>query len=532
MNIRSWIGAVGLVVLGVADGGAAGADPDAASVAALTPARGPLRQDHVNPRYFSDDLGRIVYLTGSHTWGNLRDRGLTDPPPPFDFTSYLDFLAAHNHNFFRLWTWEQPYSWNNNTDMLFRHFTPFPWLRSGPGTASDGKARFDLTKLDQSYFDRIRQRVVAAGNRGMYVAITLFDGWDVARAYNAGSGGFPYGSGNNVNGISSDGIPSQTLANSAVTQVQDAYVRKVVDTVNDLDNVLYEIANESDPSSVQWQYHMINLIKQYEAGKPKQHPVGMSTCGGGCDTDLTNSPADWIAPLARFLPGNGRKVIINDTDHSFYWTELKAAGPNQQRAWAWETLMIGASPAFMDPYLEAWPGRNAPNGSTPDPSWDVLRNALGATRVYADKLDLAHALPSGSLSSTGYCLANPGRQYLVYQPSSGSFTLNVPAGSYSYEWFNPASGSVTQTGTTALVSGARTFTPPSSGDAVLLLSLPGSASVPALGPFGISLSAVVLLAAGLGALKSPSKSSRGRVLTWLGRARDRRTAGRRWDRGG
>src|SRR5262249_26510508 len=110
------------------------------SPAAAAPARGPLRQDRVNPRYFSDDLGHIVYLTGSHTWQSLRDRGLTDPPAAFDYTAYLDFLAAHNHNFFRLWTWEQPHSWNNNTDNMLRFFTPFPWLRSGPGTASDGKA--------------------------------------------------------------------------------------------------------------------------------------------------------------------------------------------------------------------------------------------------------------------------------------------------------------------------------------------------------------------------------------------------------
>jgi len=27
------------------------------------------------------------------------------------------------------------------------------------------------------------------------------------------------------------------------------------DTVNDLDNVLYEISNESGPQSAEWQYH-------------------------------------------------------------------------------------------------------------------------------------------------------------------------------------------------------------------------------------------------------------------------------------
>ena len=30
-----------------------------------------------------------------------------------------------------------------------------------------------------------------------------------------------------------------------MTALQEAYVRKVIDTVNDLDNVLYEITNEA-----------------------------------------------------------------------------------------------------------------------------------------------------------------------------------------------------------------------------------------------------------------------------------------------
>lgn len=47
-----------------------------------------------NPRYFEDALGKIVYLTGSHTWSNLVDMGPADPPVPFDFGAYLDTLSA------------------------------------------------------------------------------------------------------------------------------------------------------------------------------------------------------------------------------------------------------------------------------------------------------------------------------------------------------------------------------------------------------------------------------------------------------
>jgi hypothetical protein len=245
----------------------------------------------------------------------------------------------------------------------------------------------------------------------------------------------------------------------------------VIDTVNDLDNVLYEISNEpSGAGVVQWEYHFIQVVKQYEATKPKQHPVGMTSTYEGMDADLFASSADWISPINPRLLGDGRKVILNDTDHSYYWTMLQTDGAAAQRAWAWETLTLGASPLFMDPYLETREFRNTPMNGQTDPQWDTIRNAIGRTRIYANKLDLAHALPSASLASTGYCIANPGSQYLVYQPSSGAFTLTAIAGTYNYEWYNSATGTVAGSGSMAVAAGTQTFTPPFSGDAVLLLT--------------------------------------------------------------
>jgi hypothetical protein len=45
-----------------------------------TPARGPLRILNTNLRYFTDGPGHAIYLTGLHTWANLLDIGLSDPP--------------------------------------------------------------------------------------------------------------------------------------------------------------------------------------------------------------------------------------------------------------------------------------------------------------------------------------------------------------------------------------------------------------------------------------------------------------------
>jgi hypothetical protein len=90
---------------------------------------------------------------------------------------------------------------------------------------------------------------------------------------------------NNVNGIDADvdgdgkGIEVHQLVQPRVTRLQEAYVRRIVETLNRFDNLLYEIGNETHPCSVDFQYHMTRFVKEVEAGLPKQHPVGMPQGG-------------------------------------------------------------------------------------------------------------------------------------------------------------------------------------------------------------------------------------------------------------
>jgi hypothetical protein len=432
------------------------------------PAKGPLRVLRENPRYFTDGSGRAVYLTGAHTWANLQDMGVTDPPPRFDFGAHLDFLVKHHHNFIRLWRWELT-RWTEARDKKVRYCAPHPWKRTGAAEALDGKPQFDLKQLGPAYFDRLRSRVAAAGKRGVYVSVMLFEGWGLSYA---SWDGHPFNARNNVQGLNGDpdgdgkGRETHTLAIPAVTAVQEAYVRRVIDTVNDLDNVLYEIANESGLYSTEWQYHMIRFVRAYESRKPKQHPVGMTSdgYGGGDDTDrLFKSPADWISPSPDRddYKGNppastGAKVILLDTDH--LW------GVGGGRAWVWKSFLRGHNPIWMDPY-------ETPSVWEPVPAnaEDVRRN-LGAARRYAEKMNLAAMTPRDGLASTRYCLASPGSEYLVYLPDGSAVTVDLSQapGGFVVEWHNPATGKAVAAG--AVVGGRRReLKAPFKGDAVLYL---------------------------------------------------------------
>jgi hypothetical protein len=449
------------------------------SVQADTPATGPLRVSTVNPRYFADGSGKIVFLTGSHTWGNLQDYTYDKlpSPPALDFDAYLAFLERHNHNFFRLWVWES--SFNPKAKQGTVTYGPMPYQRPGPGLALDGKPRFDLAAFNQAYFDRLRSRVLAARDRGIYASVMLFNGFSIEGKGNVGGDpwqGHPFHPTNNVNGIDAgSGKAIHTLSNPAITACQEAYVRKVIDTVNDLDNVLYEISNEDSGGAddTAWQVHMIQFIKSYEAGKPRQHPVGMTQqYPQGSEAALLASPADWISPGAKLWTANGRKVVLNDTDHSYFWIGLKQDGVAAQRAWVWENFTRGNQCLFMDPYLDPShdPGRNDPAGGRPDPYWDTLRDALGRTRACAERMNLAAAVPHSELASTGYCLADPDREYLVYLPQGGEVTVDLSAvsGSLRAEWLHPTEGTNVRVEPVA-GGGRRTLQSPLPGDAVLYL---------------------------------------------------------------
>jgi hypothetical protein len=446
-------------------------------------ATGPLRANPANSRYFTDASGKAIYLTGSHTWSNLVDRGTLHPPQvPFDYPAYMKWMVAHNFNFMRLWTAELPDS--GATDDVDENVValPWKWLRTGPGYANDGGLKFDLTKFDQSYFDRMRARIITAGKNGIYVSVMLFNGYELQFETNPKDGD-PYRDINNINNVNCpEWCPTDSSQMSdEVWGIEKDYMKKVVDTVNDLDNVLYEVSNESgSPFSDTWQARVISFMKQYEATKPQRHPVGMTfQWKGGSDLTLYRSEADWISPGSHVPPSDGAKVIINDTDHAYGAGELKHDGAPGQRAWVWENFTSGNNVAFMDPYLVVWPGRNAPEGSTADPHVGLkpdnffapIRDAMGTTLTFANRMNLVAMTPQPSLSSTHFCLANPGAEYLVYQPYSGPFTVSLMAGTYRYEWLDPSTNRISSSGDLSVPDGNHSFSPAFSGDAVLYLDI-------------------------------------------------------------
>ena len=436
---------------------------------------GPLTVHPDNPRYFANPEGQAIWLTGSHTWATLQERGIEGKNPDFDYPGYLDFLHSHGHNFFRLWVWEHT-QWMQFADAEVPvRYTPPIFQRTGPGLALDGLPKFDLTQFNDAFFERLRERVIEAKRRGIYIGVMFFQGFSVLKPQkdkHSGNNwhGNPFNKENNINGIDGDpagndtGHQLHTLTVPAINRFQEAYVRSVIDALNDLDNVIWEIGNELPAESVEFQYYMIRFVRDYEATKLFQHPIGM-TGAPVSTTSLMASSADWVSPpdpkwMMNPPAADGSKVMIIDTDH--------CRAMFHDPAWVWTNFTRANHFILMDGYVDYRIG----SPLQPDPKWNTTRDAMGAARRLSEQLDLVKMKPLPKLASSGLCLADPGQTWVVFQSGGDSLTVSTGPGKWHATWLDAITGKVIQQTNVTASQGTVNLQTPKPGNWVLLVTKP------------------------------------------------------------
>jgi hypothetical protein len=434
-----------------------------------------------NGRYFATSDGRIRYLNGGYEGSEFQDYAFGGSTKS-DFQTALDILTQHGGNLLRFWTSE-----SSSTNLGGRGAKQMPWMRSSDCCAADGGNKFDLSRFDIGnldspdvnsihYFERMRARVIAARSENIYVSIMLWHsfGWENGGRLpgNRSWESHPFNRRNNINGVNGDpngdgqGLELGSLG-QAFTPYQEAYVRQVLDTVGDLDNVLYEICNEcydrSDTNA--WQRYFIDFIRQYEAARGHRHPVGMTSLQNFNNEVLMESPADFIAPGG---PGYEQApprapaahVSILDMDHM-----VPCTGSNDSK-WPWKAFTRGHNLWYI--YCE---GYGKPNGSE-----GMVLTRMGQTQMYATRMDLRTSIPETDVSvcSSGYCLMGPD-SILAFVPEGGAVTIELRTpGTWAVEWFDPVSGNAAVG--TSVREGLRTLTVPFSGEAAVFLVRNGPAA--------------------------------------------------------
>ena len=428
---------------------------------------GPLRYNPINPRYFTDDSDQAIYLTGSHTWSVMQDMWLVNEPRCItDYDGFLRMMVEHGHNFLRFWQFAL-YNKNAPWNTISTCFDPIPFERTGPGLVHDGLPKYDLTKPNQAYFNRLRDRLEKAAAHGIYTSIMLFEAWALkwATPDQQPWQHHVFNPDNNINNLTDqplveDGryagnyIGLYSLDCPQILEYQKLFIRKVVDTVNDLDNVLYEICNEvpDTEKAAAWQEHLCQYLREYEKSKPKQHMIGITAEGGDQVTEtLFAMSADWISPSSgrgfeyRYNPppATGDKVVLNDTDH--LW------GHGCEVSWIWKSFTRGMNVLFMDPWepipgdLDGWQDGDVSRNQRYYYMWEDARRNLGYTRDIALSLDMNKCVPDTEFCTSTYALVNQNQQYVCYFPFGGYEGLDLTGcdGEFQVAWFDPATGKTT-----------------------------------------------------------------------------------------
>ena len=436
----------------------------------------PIGLHPANSHYFLWRDKPTILITSAEHYGAVLNR-------VFDYTKYLDTLTANNFNLTRTFSgaYCEPvgaFNIENNTLAPAAGNLLCPWARSDvPGYVNGGN-KFDLTRWNPAYFDRLRAFVAAAGQRGIVVELVLFcpfykdSMWDLS----------PMNAENNVNGIGHmERTEVYTLKDRALLAAQDAMVRKVVAELRDFDNLYYEICNEPyfGGVTIEWQRHVAETIARAESGFEYKHLIAQNIAN---KSKVVENPSPHVSILNFHYAKPPEAVAQN-----YHWDrvigddETGFSGDDRVKPYrleGWDFIMAGGAIysnldySFAVGHEDGTNKINAPGGGGSE-LWKQLRiltdfiNGFDFIAMRPDNSILTTEAPEGT---TARALVEPGRAYAIYVRGSNLRTLSIalPSGTYQAEWIDTKTGEIAKTESFTHESGSHQLTVPSYADDIAL----------------------------------------------------------------
>jgi hypothetical protein len=453
------------------------AAPCASAGSRLQPAPAALRLHSANPHYLEFRGKPLVLVTSGEMYGSIVNLD-------FNYVKYLDTLQSDGLNLARIFVggynevlevW--PTYPKNNLIVAPGRFI-VPWAASSEAGAGRGGHKFDLSRWNPAFFDRLKDFIRQAAKREIFVEVTFTSAlyadlqWKIHPLHPA----------NNVSGTSEVEWRSvHTLENGNLLGHQEKLMRKLVRELNEFANIYYEIQNEpwadnawlSDvvnpymkepvlyrfpnaitiPSdaSLKWQKHMTAVLAEEESRLPVRHLIAQNYCNFRC------SPAevDPAISIMNFHYAYPEVVAINygwnrvaSYDESGFLNVPPDAGYRRE---AWSFLLAGGG-IYDGLDLSITVGKEdgtdeAPVGTAGGSP--ALRRQLGILKRFLQSFDFPRMQPDTSFVRTSpgaimRGLSRTGEQYALYLTGKGVCPLevNLPKGEYRVEWVDTTSGSV------------------------------------------------------------------------------------------
>ena len=155
---------------------------------------------------------------------------------------------------------------------------------------------------------------------------------------------------------------------------------------------------------------------------------------------------------------DGRKIMVVDTDH--------CRAMKYDPVWAWTNFTRGNHFILMDSYMDF----RVATPKQPDPKWDATRDAMGAARHLSEQLDLSTMKPMPDLASSRFCLANPGRTWIVFHTGGESLSVRTGPGKWHVAWLDSITGKEVSQQDLVVTGASMVLTPPAPREFVLLVT--------------------------------------------------------------
>jgi Protein of unknown function (DUF4038)/Domain of unknown function (DUF5060) len=274
-----------------------------------------------------------------------------------------------------------------------------------------------------------------------------------------------------------------------LSEDEERYYRYAAARLGAFSNITWDLGDDiSAYRSLNWSHQMGTLLEQWDVYHhlATDHPIDNTqqdrTSAWFGFTSFQQWPRplhEWMLNQRRIQAKTGRIIPQVDEeygyeDHYPKWSPSypDGASADANRRAAWEMAMAGTYQTTGETAKRgtgAWPdtGGGWVNGRGDDSM--VMLEGYAHMVDFFTSFEWWKADPHDELVDTGdFCLAEPGKLYVVYLPMGGKVTVKLVPGRYQATWFNARSGRSTAL-PTAVGPAWTSPAAPDSGDWALLL---------------------------------------------------------------
>jgi DNA-dependent RNA polymerase auxiliary subunit epsilon len=424
-----------------------------------------------NPNYFLFQGKPTILLTSGEHYGSVMNTA-------FYYEKYLNTLKQEGFNYTRIFIGPYSEMGGNNFGISHNTMNPEPenWLV--PWVKESASGKYDLSKWNEAFFVRLKAFVTAASAKGIVIEVSLFTSYYTNHQW----GNSPFNPKNNIQGFDSISFKKvNTINNIQLMEIQEKYVRKVVQELNAFANIFFEIQNEpwadngqlaeeiaetdtvSHPSpwqrivetakteSLEWQNRISQIVVEEESQLPNKHLIAQNISNfrnkiENPDANVSIFNFHYAYPEAASQNLALKKAIGLDETGFMPHTDF------YYRSQAWKFLLSGGALYNNLDYsftVGAEDGTFAIDAGTPGWGGVTYRKQLQTLKNFMEGFNYIRMKPNNSILkvtdgnvATFQVFTETGKQYAVYleKASEAIIHLEIPDGKFQIEWINPVTG--------------------------------------------------------------------------------------------